>query len=256
MTAYVPCVEALPATRSWRLDDWLDRLSQTCPGSQTPCATASPQWVKSAMRSSSVRRTSDQSRMPATTASKSPPRIRGYSSMNYAQNSPHWFPDMPAVRFRRIISDRSRRVEAESAIGLHRNRLSMELRGGAAMNEMARILPAIGRATQAAEQLLPLVYDELRRLAARSSARGAGSDAPGDGPGARGVSAAGRRDPDRQWDGRGHFFAAAAEAMRRILVEAARRKSRQKRGGGLRRVDLADRPPPTRTTTSWPSTKP
>ena len=51
-------------------------------------------------------------------------------------------------------------------------------------------------------------------------------------------------DPDRLWDGRGHFFAAAAEAMRRILVEAARRKSRQKRGGGRRRIDLDDTPAP------------
>ena len=51
-------------------------------------------------------------------------------------------------------------------------------------------------------------------------------------------------DPDRLWDGRGHFFAAAAEAMRRILVENARSKARQKRGGGLRRVDLADQAAP------------
>jgi RNA polymerase sigma factor (TIGR02999 family) len=50
--------------------------------------------------------------------------------------------------------------------------------------------------------------------------------------------------PDRQWDSRGHFFAAAAQAMRHILVEAARRKARQKRGGALRRVDLADTPAP------------
>ena len=51
-------------------------------------------------------------------------------------------------------------------------------------------------------------------------------------------------EPDRLWDGRSHFFAAAAQAMRHILVEAARRKSRQKRGGGLRRIDLADAPAP------------
>jgi RNA polymerase sigma factor (TIGR02999 family) len=53
-------------------------------------------------------------------------------------------------------------------------------------------------------------------------------------------------DPDRPWNGRGHFFAAAAEAMRRILVESARRKGRHKHGGGLRRVDLDDQPAPTR----------
>ena len=63
-------------------------------------------------------------------------------------------------------------------------------------------------------------------------------------------------DPNRLWDGRGHFFAAAAEAMRRILVEAARRKGRQKRGGGLRRVELGDRLPLTRTTISSRSTMP
>jgi RNA polymerase sigma factor (TIGR02999 family) len=93
--------------------------------------------------------------------------------------------------------------------------------------------------------LLPLVYDELRRLAAHRLAR----EAPGHTLQATAlVHEAYLRlvggDPDRMWDGRGHFFAAAAEAMRRILVESARRKSRRKRGGGLRRIDLADTPTP------------
>jgi len=114
------------------------------------------------------------------------------------------------------------------------------------MNEAARILKAIERGEpQAAEELLPLVYDELRRLAARKLAH----ESPGHTLQATAlVNEAYVRlvggDPNRLWDGRGHFFAAAAEAMRRILVEAARRKARQKRGGGLRRIDLPDTPAP------------
>ena len=98
---------------------------------------------------------------------------------------------------------------------------------------------------QAAERLLPLVYDELRRLAARRLAR----EKPGQTLQATAlVNEAYLRlvgdDPDRRWDGRGHFFAAAAQAMRRILVENARSKARQKRGGGLHRVGLADQAAP------------
>ena len=126
------------------------------------------------------------------------------------------------------------------------------------MHEVAQILSAIEHGDrQAAEQLLPLVYDELRRLAARKLAH----ESPGHTLQATAlVHEAYLRlvggDPDRQWDGRGHFFAAAAEAMRRILVEAARRKSRQKRGGGLAGSTSPTRRLPTRTTTSSPSTTP
>jgi RNA polymerase sigma factor (TIGR02999 family) len=97
---------------------------------------------------------------------------------------------------------------------------------------------------KAARDLLPLVYDELRRLAAQRLAR----EAPGQTLQAtalvhevylRLVGA----DPDRPWNGRGHFFGAAAEAMRRILVENARRRSRVKRGGDRARVDLDDAEP-------------
>jgi RNA polymerase sigma factor (TIGR02999 family) len=92
---------------------------------------------------------------------------------------------------------------------------------------------------RAARELLPLVYDELRRLAAQRLAR----EAPGQTLQATAlVHEAYLRliggDPDRAWDGRGHFFAAAAEAMRRILVENARRRGRLKRGGDRARVDL------------------
>jgi len=108
------------------------------------------------------------------------------------------------------------------------------------MNEAARILTAIEQGDrQAAEQLLPLVYDELRGLAARKLAQ----ESPGHTLQATAlVHEAYLRlvgdSPDRQWESRGHFFAAAAQAMRHILVEAARRKARQKRGGGLVRIDL------------------
>jgi RNA polymerase sigma factor (TIGR02999 family) len=112
--------------------------------------------------------------------------------------------------------------------------------------EVTRILEAVGRGERrAASELLPLVYEELRRLAAQRLAR----ETPGQTLQATAlVHEAYLRlvggDPDRMWDGRGHFFAAAAEAMRRILVEAARRKSRKKRGGELRRTDLTDPPAP------------
>ena len=105
------------------------------------------------------------------------------------------------------------------------------------MNDVTRILSAIERGDpQAAEQLLPLVYDELRRLAARKLAQ----EKPGQTLQATAlVHEAYLRLVDaeaiRRWDSRGHFFAAAAEAMRRILVENARRKGRVKHGGGRRR---------------------
>jgi RNA polymerase sigma factor (TIGR02999 family) len=108
------------------------------------------------------------------------------------------------------------------------------------MSEVTRILSAIeGGNPQAAERLLPLVYDELRQLAAHKLAQ----EKPGQTLQATGlVHEAYVRLVDVQqaqhWDSRGHFFAAAAEAMRRILIEAARYKGRQKRGGGLKRVDL------------------
>src|SRR5262245_46842980 len=113
------------------------------------------------------------------------------------------------------------------------------------MSEVTRILSTIEAGDpSAAEQLLPLVYDELRKLAAHKLAqetpgqtleatalvheaylRLVGDLAPGESPGAK-------------WNSRGHFFAAAAEAMRRILVDNARRKQSKKRGGDRVRLDL------------------
>jgi RNA polymerase sigma factor (TIGR02999 family) len=110
------------------------------------------------------------------------------------------------------------------------------------MTDVTRILSSIGQGEpKSADQLLPSVYEELRRLAAQSL----GQELPGQTlqPTAL-VHEAYLRLVDveeaQRWDSRRHFFAAAAEAMRRILVEAARRKARQKRGGGRRRVDLVD----------------
>ena len=108
------------------------------------------------------------------------------------------------------------------------------------MDEVTRILSAIEAGDpHAAEQLMPLVYNELRKLAACKLAQ----EKPGQTLQATAlVHEAYLRlvgeDPARCWDGRGHFFAAAAEAMRRILVEKARRKSRVKHGGGIVRVGL------------------
>ena len=107
-------------------------------------------------------------------------------------------------------------------------------------NEVTRILRALGRGEQhVASELLPLVYDELRRLAAQRLVH----EKPGQTLQATAlVHEAYLRLVDqegtREWNGRGHFFAAAAEAMRRILIDNARSKRRLKRGGGLKRVDL------------------
>ena len=107
------------------------------------------------------------------------------------------------------------------------------------MNDVTRILSDLEQGDpHAAEQLLPLVYDELRRLAAARLA----DEKPGQTlqPTALVHEAYLRLvgGEERAWDSRGHFFAAAAEAMRRILVESARRKSTAKRGGKLRRIDV------------------
>ena len=112
------------------------------------------------------------------------------------------------------------------------------------MSDVTSILSAIEQGDpHAAEQLLPLVYDELRKLAAQKLVQekpGQTLEATalvheaylrliGDQPAAQ---------AREHWDSRGHFFSAAAEAMRRILVDQARRKHSQKRGGTLRRVEL------------------
>jgi RNA polymerase sigma factor (TIGR02999 family) len=108
------------------------------------------------------------------------------------------------------------------------------------MNDVTRILSAIEQGDlHAAEQLLPLVYDELRKLAAAKLAQ----EKPGQTLQATAlVHEAFLRlvggGPSRGWDSRGHFFAAAAEAMRRILIESIRRKRTEKRGGGRDRVDI------------------
>jgi RNA polymerase sigma factor (TIGR02999 family) len=110
------------------------------------------------------------------------------------------------------------------------------------MNEVTRVLSAIeGGDPHAAEQLLPLVYDELRRLAAQKLAQ----EKPGQTLEATAlVHEAYLRlvgtGEVQHWDSRRHFFAAAAEAMRRILVDQARHKRRPKHGGDWKRVSLED----------------
>ena len=109
------------------------------------------------------------------------------------------------------------------------------------MNDVTHLLEAVDQGDpNAAEELLPLVYAELRRLATVRMAR----EAPGQTlqPTAL-VHEAWLRlvgNPDQHWNSRNHFFIAAAEAMRRLLVERARQKRRLKRGGGQQRVPLED----------------
>ncbi|MGI9471470.1 MAG: ECF-type sigma factor [Rubripirellula sp.] len=107
----------------------------------------------------------------------------------------------------------------------------------------------------AAEQLFPLVYDELRKLAAARLAyeqRGQTLQATALVHEAY-VRLVDQASP-QQWDGRGHFFAAAAESMRRILAERARRRKAEKYGGGMARVELSDRDLLSRSDPrrSWP----
>ena len=120
------------------------------------------------------------------------------------------------------------------------------------MSDVTKLLDAVGRGDpRATDELLPLVYRELRALAARKLAQ----EKPGqtlqatalvheaylrlvcDRSPAPGAARSG--SGEQNWNSRGHFFAAAAEAMRRILVENARRRTRKKHGGELKRVDLS-----------------
>jgi RNA polymerase sigma factor (TIGR02999 family) len=114
------------------------------------------------------------------------------------------------------------------------------------MNEVTQLLDAVCRGeAHAAERLLPLVYEELRQLAAQKLAQ----EKPGQTLQAtalvheaylRMVASPDRESEAQHWHGRTHFLAAAALAMRRILIDNARRKRRDKRGGDRQRVDLAD----------------
>src|ERR1700683_3699236 len=108
------------------------------------------------------------------------------------------------------------------------------------MDEITQILNAIeGGDVHAAGQLLPLVYDELHRLAAQKLAQ----ERPGQTLQATALVHEAylrlvEKGEEQSWNSRGHFFGAAAEAMRRILVENARRKKRHRHGGGRQRIDL------------------
>lgn len=109
------------------------------------------------------------------------------------------------------------------------------------MSDVTQMLTAIGKGeSRAAEELLPLVYDELRHLAAQNLSH----EKPGQTLQATAlVHEAWLRlvgGEDRNWNGSRHFFYAAAEAMRRILIENARRKQRLKHGGQMQRVNLED----------------
>jgi RNA polymerase sigma factor (TIGR02999 family) len=115
------------------------------------------------------------------------------------------------------------------------------------MNEVTRVLSAIEQGDpQATEQLLPLVYDELRKLAAQKLAQ----EKPGQTLDATALvhevylrlvvpaRGAGQPSGEKHWNSSGHFFTAAAEGMRRILIDQARHKQSQRRGGGRRQEDI------------------
>jgi RNA polymerase sigma factor (TIGR02999 family) len=108
------------------------------------------------------------------------------------------------------------------------------------VSEITGILSAMERGDpHAAAQLLPLVYEELRKLAAQRLAReGSGQTLQATALVHEAYVRLVGTQNDQQWSGRGHFFAAAAEAMRRVLVERARRKASRKHGGGRQQVDL------------------
>jgi len=108
------------------------------------------------------------------------------------------------------------------------------------MNEVTQILKAIECGdSRAAVELLPLVYDELRRLAAACLAReSSGQTLQATALVHEAYVRLTEGEQTDEWDSRGHFFSAAAEAMRRILVENARKKRALKRGGHLQRVDI------------------
>jgi RNA polymerase sigma factor (TIGR02999 family) len=110
------------------------------------------------------------------------------------------------------------------------------------MSEVTRLLDAAATGDpQAAAELLPLVYDELRKLAAARMSQESPDQTlqPTALVHEAYLRLIGSAD-ERRWDSRGHFFAAAAEAMRRILVDAARRKRTQKHGGTRHRVELTE----------------
>lgn len=110
------------------------------------------------------------------------------------------------------------------------------------MNDSTRLFQACQTDPSAAEELLPLVYDELRRLAVSRMAH----ESPGQTLQATAlvheawIRLLGPDAKTQSWSNRGHFFAAAAEAMRRILIDRARKKQRVKHGGGLARINLDD----------------
>src|SRR6185436_13458393 len=108
------------------------------------------------------------------------------------------------------------------------------------MSDLTQVLQAVEQGENSAERLLPLVYGELRRLAAHKLAH----EAPGQTLQATALvheawlRLGGAENP--RFEGRAHFFAAAAEAMRRILIDNARRKRALRHGGGLQRVDIQE----------------
>ena len=111
------------------------------------------------------------------------------------------------------------------------------------MSEVTQLLNAIGQGDpQATAELLPLVYEELRKLAAQKLSQ----EKPGQTLQATALvheaylRLLGPAEAEQSWNSRGHFFAAAAEAMRRILIESARRKQRIKHGGERSRIELDD----------------
>src|SRR5439155_7388201 len=109
------------------------------------------------------------------------------------------------------------------------------------MTDLTQILQAVERGEEnSSERLLPLVYDELRRLAAIKMSHEAQNQTLQ--PTALVHEAWLRLNAEEEahWQNRGHFFSAAAEAMRRIMIERARRKSRLKHGGGLQRLDIEE----------------
>ena len=222
-------------------------LASFGPASKSNAATNSrtswyfASWHSSVYRHRATRRLfeSSSSRYSSRLTSRVPKKSRTGDKVGGILDACH----LPGGKNRARPQARRRRHDAAArARGRGGGPAEARALSGWPMTDVTRILSGIEAGDpHAADQLLPLVYDELRKLAAQKLAQ----EKPGQTLQATAlVHEAYLRllgsDQDQHWDSRAHFFAAAAEAMRRILLDSARRHQAHKRGGGIQRIDLEE----------------